>query len=211
MTKSQVYLEIPPDEDYPESIFVELTVTSTLDISMDTAISTNPTLSGKVVSDNAVNNPKTYNITGLISNTLNTALITTGRQRDVATNFALLQLIRDRRLLVTLYFDDYNLQAPIENCMITNLTFAKTSGMGSSYNVNMTIQEVLLSQEALISSEQFETDEVENQHSTKGTKKPVATTDVNSQSLITQGLNAGGTFFSQVGNEISNVISGDDE
>lgn len=180
---SQVFLEVPPKDADAERIFIELTVTSSLSIDMPTEVSSQPTLDNQVVSDNAVNRGKMFTLTGMISNNPNTALVPNGYQRDVGTNFGLLQYIRDNKLVFTLHFDNANRQPPIDNCILTNLGFRKNSGMGSSYDVTLAVQEILLSEEAFISSEVFRDEATKDQHQGRSNTKPVATTDVDSFTL----------------------------
>jgi len=191
---SQVYLDmpLPPNGDF--SLYLELTVTSDINIQRRVDISKQPTLSSKVVSDNAVNQPLEFTLNGLISDIPNSALIEGGFQRRAEDNFRLLNYITDYGEPFTLHFD--NAQAPIPNCLISNLDFKKTSGMGTSYNVSLSISQILLSKESLISSEQFASDTIANQHEDSSTKKVVNTSDVDSQSYFARALTAVENFLS---------------
>ena len=117
---SQVYLEMPLPPKGDLSLYVELTVTSDINIQRSVVISKQPTLSSKVVSDNAVNQPLEFTLNGLISDIPNSALIEGGFQRRAEDNFRLLNYIIDYGEPFTLHFD--NAQAPISNCLISNLT-----------------------------------------------------------------------------------------
>jgi len=182
---SQVYLDMPLPPNGDVSLYLELTVTSDINIQRRVDISKQPTLSSKVVSDNAVNQPLEFTLNGLISDIPNSALIEGGFQRGAEENFRLLNYIIDYGEPFTLHFD--NAQAPIPNCLISNLDFKKSSGMGTSYNVSLSVSQILLSKESLISSEQFASDLIANQHEDSSTKKVVNTTDRDVQTTLARG------------------------
>jgi len=186
---SQVYLEMPLPPKGDLSLYVELTVTSDINIQRRVEISKQPTLSSKVVSDNAVNQPVEFIINGLISDIPNSALIESGFQRSAEDNFRLLNYMIDLGTPFTLHFD--NSQAAIPNCLISNLDFKKMSGMGTSYNVSLSVSQILLSKEALISSEQFATDIIKDQHEEASTQKVASTNDSGSFTIaLSSGLGA---------------------
>jgi len=189
---SQVYLDMPLPPNGDMSLFLELTVVSDINIQRRVDVSKQPTLSSKVVSDNAVNQPLEFTINGLISDIPNSSLIEGGFQRSAEDNFRLLNYIIEVGTPFTLHFD--NSQAAIPNCLISNLDFKKTSGMGTSYNVSLNVSQILLSKESLISSEQFASDLIANQHEGASTKKVASTTDSESFTLALRGAVAAGRF-----------------
>jgi len=204
---SQVYLDMPLPPNGDMSLFLELTVTSDINIQRRVDVSKQPTLSSKVVSDNAVNQPLEFTINGLISDIPNSALIEGGFQRGAEENFRLLNYIIDYGEPFTLHFD--NSQTPIPNCLISNLDFKKTSGMGTSYNVSLSVSQILLSKESLISSEQFASDLIANQHEGLSTKKVASTTDSASFNLPLRGGIAAARFSNFIPEEEETPTNGD--
>jgi len=195
---SQVYLEIPPLEGETLTTFIELTVTSSVAIEMPTEISSFPTLDGVTVSDNAVNGNKVYQLEGIISNTLNSALSSGGKQKLVKDNFKLLQYVRDNHKRFTLYFD--NNQDPVSDCMLTKLTLNKGSAMGSSYEVSLGVTEILVSRESLSSIEQFISDASKDQLEGVTKANLVSTESVPTNSALLDGtLATGGTVSGALG------------
>jgi hypothetical protein len=182
---SQVYLEIPPLEGETLTTFIELTVTSSVAIEMPTEISSFPTLDGATISDNAVNGNKVYQLEGVISDTLNSALSSGGKQKLARDNFKLLQYVRDSHKRFTLYFD--NNQDPVSDCMLTKLTFTKGSAMGSSYEVSLGISEILVSKESLSSIEQFISEESKDQLDGATKTNLVSTESVLTETIIARG------------------------
>jgi hypothetical protein len=100
----------------------------------------NPVSDKSVISDHVVNENKKFTFSGMVSDVLNFGYQAGIPQFKSSDNVARLELLRDSKKPFSIKFDkDLEL---VKNCVFTSLEFSKESGMGSSYNVNLSFEQL---------------------------------------------------------------------
>jgi len=157
---TQVYIEIPPYKNITETDFIQLTVSTSMEISLINRLTENPIQNRDSITDHVVRETDKFNIAGMISPIPNLGLLTDFKQVTVQENLKKLQDLRKRSIPFILHFD--NSQPPKINCLLSRLNFSKTSGMGESYKVDLSIQQVNISSQVTVSDERFIQQEEDN-------------------------------------------------
>jgi hypothetical protein len=100
----------------------------------------NPVSDKSVISDHVVNENKKFTFSGMVSDVLNFGYQAGIPQFKSSDNVARLELLRDSKKPFSIKFDkDLEL---VKNCVFTSLQFSKDSGMGNSYDVSMSFEQL---------------------------------------------------------------------
>ena len=141
---SYIYIETQnqdPSSNTPKEYFA-LTVTESVDFSMVSRPTRNPVSSKSVISDHVVNENKKFTFTGMVSDVLNFSFQAGIPQFKAADNVSRLELLRDSKIPFSIKFDkDLELR---KDCVFTSLEFSKGSGMGSSYDVTLSFEQLTI-------------------------------------------------------------------
>lgn len=160
-----------------DDTFYELTVTETITFSQSASPTSHPVESGVTISDHINIENKTVDFSGIISDIKNTnigiisvknnsdgLLLTTG-QKGVEDNFIGLNKLFESGEYFSLYFDDRF--TPIEFCIFTSLVFDRDKETGQGYRVQMSFQQIQISERAIEVNEPSFDSSVKNQASKK--------------------------------------------
>jgi hypothetical protein len=141
---SHIYIEtqnVDPSSNTPREYFA-LTVTESVSLNMSSKPTRNPVSDKSVISDHVVNENKRFTFSGMVSNVINFGYQAEPPipQFKAYDNLSRLVLLRESKTPFSIKFDkDLEL---VKNCVFTSLEFSKESGMGSSYNVNLSFEQL---------------------------------------------------------------------
>lgn len=139
---SYIYIETQnqdPSSNIPKEFFA-LTVTESVSFNMVSRPTRNPVSDKSVISDHVVNENKKFTFTGMVSDVLNFGYQAGIPQYKAADNVTRLELLRDSKIPFSIKFDkDLEIK---KDCVFTSLEFSKESGMGNSYDVSLTFEQL---------------------------------------------------------------------
>jgi hypothetical protein len=141
---SHIYIETQnqdPSSSVPKEFFA-LTVTESVSFNMVSRPTRNPVSDKSIISDHVVNENKKFTFSGMVSDVLNFGYQAGIPQFKAADNVARLELLRDSKQPFSIKFDkDLGL---VKNCVFTSLEFSKESGMGTSYDVTLSFEQLTI-------------------------------------------------------------------
>lgn len=173
---SQFYIKTKPEFGDPE--VYQLSCTTEMSINLSNSVSKNPMVSRRNIADNTAVNSIEITASGVITNVRNYLLTkrSLNDQRTVSDNFYLLKSLQESGDTFELHLEDQ--LNPLDDCVFKSLTFTKNSGQGTSYDVNMTITQIVKSTQISSSNEKFERNvDVQNQSGSKTSSGSTATKD----------------------------------
>ena len=183
--------------------YFELSVTESVDVSLSNMVTSAPVETREMISDHVVRNNKMVQIRGKLTKYSSAPLTSQDPDADKAPKMTIqefimaLEAVADAGEPVTVYYD--NGLPPKKNCVLTMVNFAKFSGYGDTYDVNISLEQVrvtgrgkVIAQERFVNNTALE--------SVKGDKFTVSRN-------LKDALKAGNasTTYSQTGVEPSNA------
>ena len=179
---SQCWIETKPIGNNDSEIF-QLTITTDFNLKYSNQVSSHPVVDRTNIVDNYIKENTTISVNGGLSDIKNYIMCRNRKpQRNSAESIALLSKIRESGTPFTLHLS--NELQPLVDCVFTSLTFIKSSGYGSSYDVSFEIAQIIPSTQVNLSLERFTQNAVtNNQSSSKSDGGTKPTEDVGSLTL----------------------------
>lgn len=188
-----------------------LSVTSDVDVVFSGTTTKNPVEAGFNVTDHYIKENVGINFRGIVTDIVNITLPLDMR-RDVESNVKAITALWESTDMFTTYVEGFT----YENCVFNNVSFTKTSGMGTTYSVALSIEQLRVSKRASLTSVPEQSEEVAAQH-----KGVTSSGDNNTKQVKPKGLagyladsdnpsflNEALEYLSEEGNETVNINEG---
>lgn len=164
---SQIYITYSSAK---ESKIVELTCSTDISVSNQNDVTQNPVESGSNIVDHVRNNPTKISIRGRITDIVNYSL---DYFLPPSTIIKEMEKLWRARIPFTVNLDDsldvYN------NCVFSNYSVSQSSGMGTSWDVSIDIQQIRVTESATLSEFPEQSENTENQHAAKSQQSDSST------------------------------------